>query len=306
MNSTIRNIALAALVTATTASFAIIRLDTKPDADYIKFGDEFKFVGKVSDKGGWGSGTLVAEQYVLTAAHVVDGLKARDLTFSLNGKDYEVEEICLNDKNPWKEGESKGKGNDVAVLKLKDKVAGTDPAKFYGGKWDTKTLYAAEAAFAGFGYYGDGKTGKDDKDDKRRAATNAIDAIDLVNPTNNEKIIQNTFMVDFDNGEEANNTMKKFSPLGANESVAAPTTLEGCTASGDSGGGFFIKVGKEWHIAGVAESADSSVYGAVPFFTALRDNQAWVDTKVVPEPGTMLAVAALLAGPVLRLRRKRD
>jgi secreted trypsin-like serine protease len=305
MTQTQKTFVVAALAALTLQAHAIVRLDTVKDDDYINFGKTFTSVGQLTGKTGYGSATLIAKDWLLTAAHVIkeDTGKPADFKFSLSGTDYEIDKFEFNPNKVW-DSTKKGKGYDIALVKLKKAVGDVNPSSLYSGKWDTKTLYAADAAFSGWGRIGDGKVGDNKANDgKRRAATNAIDAIDLVNPQTNEKLIENTFMVDFDNGEDANNKMANFVPFGANNSLAQPTSLEGCTAPGDSGGGFFIKVGDAWQIAGVAESTNSSLYGAVPFFTAIRDHNDWI-VNTVPEPGTMIGLGAAIGLAAVRRRRR--
>ncbi len=304
MTNVTRTLAVAALAALTAGAHAISGLDSKKDSDYVDFGKTFTSVGKLSGKDSFGSGTLIASEWVLTAAHVIkeDAGTVADFKFTINGAEFLADKIVFHDALPW-DKDKKGEGRDIALVKLKKAVTGVTPSKLYSGKWDAKTLHGTEGAFAGFGFFGNGKTGAmSDPDGTRRAATNAIDAIDLKDPRNNEFVVKNTFMLDFDDGQEANNTMAPFEALGGNKSTKTPTTLEGATAPGDSGGGFFIKVGDEWQVAGVAESSNGSVYGKIPFFTALRDHNDWV-VKTVPEPGSMLALGVGVAALVARRRR---
>ncbi len=296
--------ALAALCVAANAH-AITRLAGKTDNDYLTFGNTFTTVGRVAIKDGWGSGTLIAKSYVLTAAHVVNDQKLADLKFQLDGKEYGVSKVILDTDKPF--DDMPANGNDIAILQLDKEVAGITPSALYGGPWDNATLFKASAAFAGFGFKGDGTTGAGTTDDmKRWAATQEIDAIDLTNPLDMSAISRNTFWTDFDDGTDANNTNKQLGLIGGRNSNKAVTTLEGASTAGDSGGGFFIKSGADWVVAGVATSVnDKGKYGSVPLFTALRDHRAWA-IKAVPEPSSFLAfgVGAAFLGLTRRRRGK--
>ena len=80
------------------ASSLGLRHDLK-EAQYIEFGEQFPAVCQVA---GLGSGTLIAPQWVLTAAHVPEMVLRMEpdapLTVKLDGKEYKVAHVVYPDE----------------------------------------------------------------------------------------------------------------------------------------------------------------------------------------------------------------
>src|SRR5205823_6340690 len=94
----------------------------------------------------------------------------------------------------------------------------------------------------GFGWTGTGLTGYSDFSNVKRGATNFIDANGAaIGYTNQTELIA---VSDFD---DPGNADGRNSFNGSSE----PTDLEGCTASGDAGGGTFIDVLGRTYLAGI-------------------------------------------------------
>lgn len=92
----------------------------------------FESVGIVGDvTGGHATGTLIAPQFVLVAAHTVIDTPPGQVTFTLGGQTYYMEHVFVHpDYDPEQTG-SDG-ANDIAILKLREPVTTITPARLSG------------------------------------------------------------------------------------------------------------------------------------------------------------------------------
>ena len=113
--------------------------------------DGFSSVALVGNtQGNYGSGTLIAPQWVLTAAHLSVGLGSAEGRVTIGGTTYEVEEIFVHPEYNSRRFNS-NKANDIALWKLKEPVVGVDPSPIYREKPRVGTLLT----LVGYGSGGD-------------------------------------------------------------------------------------------------------------------------------------------------------
>jgi len=248
--------------------------DDQPDSSYLALGADpaYASVGVfVSDTGTTTSGTLIAPDWVLTAAHSLFG--AASGTFTINGISYTSTQLFANPG--WNELNPFG-GSDFGLVHLSSIVSGIDPAQLYSGTADI----GQTGTFVGYGFTGTGLTGWQTLDHQKRAFQNVIDG-NFGNPS----IL---LAADFDNpGNPADNGFGSPTPL----------TLEGCVAPGDSGGGVFITIGSQTYLEGVisfvasADGNSNSDYGDASGFGRVSAYLPWIITTI-PEPSVYALVMA--------------
>ncbi|MCA9050536.1 MAG: trypsin-like serine protease, partial [Planctomycetaceae bacterium] len=92
----------------------------------------FEAVGVVGDStGGIATGTLIAPQYALVAAHTVADVPPGQITFTIGGTTHHIEKRYVHpDFDRTAAGTDTG--NDIAILKLMSQVTGVTPATLTG------------------------------------------------------------------------------------------------------------------------------------------------------------------------------
>lgn len=207
--------------------------------------------------GGLASGTLIADQWVLTAGHVVDDPGQTNLEFTLGGETYRSVDSILH---PDWTGNIQA-GNDLALVKLDRAVTSVDAAKLYTGRDEV----GMNTTIVGFGKTGDGFSGSFLPAGEKRAGNNLIGGLgDVVGYS------EKSLMADFD-FPDPNATGK-----------AESLDLEYLAAPGDSGGGWFLDRAGETLLAGVTSFGYApdgfldSGYGDIAGATRVSDYLDWI------------------------------
>ncbi len=294
---------------------AIVVQDAQNDSLYQTLGSSApydsvgRFMGTTNRSGFLASGTLVAPDWVLTAAHVVDG--AKTLSFTIGGQTYQVDRKIVY---PGWKGDL-WSGNDIGLVHLTKAVGNIEPAHLYTGSGE---LNQADTV-VGFGKTGTGNSGDTKCDGLKRGAQNVISQIE------NKRLL----VADFDNPLPAGAV-----PLGYSRALP----LEGLIAPGDSGGGLFITTSTGTYLAGINSFVGSdfgiprSVYGNFSGHTRVSAFSDWIEARIrgedfvpaetspekiaasqrmtvypAPEPGSLalLFAAAVMLGISRCLLRRR-
>lgn len=216
------------------------------------------------------SGTLINNQWVLTAAHVVSGIKPGNIgtmTFTVGGQSYHVSEAYVH--AGW--NKDVGNGNDIGLVRLSSVAAGITPAYLYSGTDESQKL----ATVVGYGVTGTGLTGATLPSGTKRAGTNVTALGSVLNG------------ISWTGGGNDNMLVADFDQPGPTgdptTDLAVPTDLEYCGAPGDSGGSWFIQRNGLEYLAGVTSflcsypgNPQDAMYGDIFGSTRVSSYLSWV------------------------------
>ena len=252
----------------------------RSDALYTELADDtaYQSVGSISWRQGGGafaaSGVLISNDWVLTAAHVVEGNNFQgggitNLTFRVEGSTYSAQEWFTHPNWQSSNGDLDA-GADIGLIQLQSTVRGVEPATLYEGRNERGKI----GTIVGFGDTGTGLTGATESNDIKRAGKNVIDVVGR-SYFGNDRLMA----TDFDNPNTGRD-----SSLGSR----FPIDLEYSAARGDSGGGLFIEVGNEDQLAGIISYISAldfdidSDYGDQSGFTRVSSLVGWIESVAGP------------------------
>jgi hypothetical protein len=265
---------VAALFVLWAPSFATagtIRTD-RMDSLYTTLAQEprYRSVGEVDwTEGNYSygaSGVVIADNWVLTAGHVVGGTDnagggIRNMTFRVGSRTYTAAEWIPHPEWTSSAG-SLDTGVDLGLVRLTRSVL-VDAATLYEGRSERNLI----GTIVGYGSTGTGSSGVDESlPSIRRAGNNVLDSV-------RGDIIE----VDFDNPTRRND-----STFGS----STPLDLEYLPAPGDSGGGLFIDVDGMTELAGITSYTSAtdfvidSDYGDLAGFVRVSSYLDWIESIV--------------------------
>jgi hypothetical protein len=226
---------------------AIIRRHDRSDSRYVELARNYEAVVDLNLPGG--AGTLIAPDWLLTAAHAARLMKP-DRPVKIAGIEYQVLRSVIYP------GGGEGR-DDLALIQLARNVENVVPVALY----ESQDEGAGDrmVTFAGRGFAGDGQTGPVIRDGRLRAATNRIDSVK-----------QRWLVFCFD------------APPGG-------TDLEGISGPGDSGGPAFITMNGQAFLAGVSSGQDSratgkeGVYGVTEYYVRVSSYYDWIKGVIGPD-----------------------
>lgn len=221
----------------------IIRHDVN-DQEYLSLGE--KHSPSVAYVGGCAS-TLIDHNWLLTAAHCVEGKEGALFTARHINNEYRIEKIVVHPKFDRKNDEN----YDIALVQLKDSIYNGKPARLY----EFEEEQGKSVVFIGRGTFGNGHDGLIRDDNKQRGATNTVVSIS-----------EQTIGFRFDLPDKA-------------------TELEGISSRGDSGGPAFISIDSQLYVVGVSSyqvgnGIKEGHYGVMEYYTRVSTAYQWLKSVI--------------------------
>lgn len=197
------------------------------------------------------AGTLIAPQWVLSAAHVAETLTS-DHELLFGGRKLGIDKVIIHPR--WLEN---GRPEDIALIRLKEPLADARPMRIYSGRDEEGMLIYV----AGSGDYGTGLTGPAGNDGRLRAGSNRVD--------------------------EASEDYLAWGFDDPRADPEEPTDMEAISGPGDSSGPAFIERNGEYFIVGISSAQSTKVtggkeglYGVAEYYTRVSSYADWIEKEI--------------------------
>lgn len=246
-------LALLLIILSALNSLAIVMRHDRDISQYSALGERFKSVCSVRRQT---TCTLISPNWVITAAHVIEGFPPfTELFVTFGDKQYPVEKILIH---PSRARNTIDSSADIALFKLKIPVEGIKPVLLYEKNDEAEKLIT----LVGYGRTGNGLTGPTGEKVKvPLGATNRIEAH-----------FENSLVITFD------------LPPGGTE-------LEGIGGAGDSGGPALLEKNNDVYLLGVAsfnngDETTTGRYGTFAGYARISTRRQWILNTMAADPPT--------------------
>ena len=228
---------------------SIVTRHDVPDQKFVEFADSLAVTAAVIKYNATDlAGTLIAPNWVLSAAHVAETLEPGDRLLTVQGDSVVVKSVAIHPG--WLEN---GRPEDIALIELADTVSGLPVVAVYAGSDEVGRI----VVIIGNGDHGTGLTGPNAHDGRMRAATNRVDS------ATDDYLVWG------------------FEKPGSEP--GAVTRLEGISGPGDSGGPALLYVAGEYRIVGISSGQSTSAtnglegrYGVTEYYTRVSTYADWI------------------------------